>query len=441
MKKVLYSIAIVIAASCAFSCGSKPKEEAVKEEHHEEEEGKVELTNDQIKSAGIQFGKIEMKNLRSTVAVNGVLDVPPQNMVSVSAMMGGFIRSTPLLQGLKVTKGQVIATIQNPDFIQMQSEYLENKEKLVFLEKEYKRQEELAKENVSSAKIFQQVSSEYNSLKVAVGSLSERLTILNINPSTLTSSNIRSTVNIYSPINGYVTTVNVNIGKFVNPQDVICEIVSTERMHAELTVFEKDISKVKKGQKVRLTLVNEGNKERIATIYLVDRQISEQRTVRVHAIMDKDEPDLTPNTYFKALIEIGEGNKSTALPDKAIVNVGDKFYIFIKDDGHGHDHEETEHEEGKEEHAEGEEAHEKEHKHSEGEAKHEEGKEPATAEVKHSEEQAFRAIEIKKGVSQNGYTEVILPEGFETDHAEIVIKGAYDLLSKMNNSESEGHAH
>lgn len=439
MKNILYKIAFFFAISYTLvSCGNKTKNVA-EEEHHDEEEGKVELTNAQFKSAGIQFGKVEMKNLRSTISVNGFLDVPPQNMVSVSAMMGGFIKSTPLLEGLKVSKGQVIATIQNPDFIEIQSQYLESKEKLKFLELEYKRQEELSKENVSSAKVFQQVTSEYNSLKVSIGALEERLNILNIDPGTLTTSNIRSTVNIYSPIDGNVTTVNINIGKFVNPQDVICEIVNTGQMHAELIVFEKDISKIKKGQKVRFTLVNEGNQERMATIYLVDRQISEQRTVRVHAIMDKNEPDLTPNTYFKALIEIGEGNKSTALPDKAIVNVGDKFYIFIKDDGHGHEHEETEHEE-KETHAEGEEAHEKEHKHTEGEAEHKE-KETANAELKHEEEEAFRAIEIQKGVSQNGYTEVILPEGFETDHAEVVVKGAYALLSKMNNSESEGHAH
>lgn len=405
-----------------YSCGNS-SEKAGAEEQHEEEQGKVELTNAQFKSAGIEFGKVELKNLSSTIAVNGLLDVPPQNMISVSALMGGFIKSTDLLQGLKVKKGQVIVTIQNPDFIAIQSQYLENKEKLKFLEVEYKRQELLAKENVTSAKTFQQVTSDYNSLQVTLGALEEKLKILNIDPATLNKSNIRSTVNIYSPINGHVTNVYVNIGKFVNPQDVICEIVDTERLHVELTVFEKDISKIKKGQKVRFTLVNEGDKERMATVDLIDYQISAQRTVRVHAIMDKPDPDLIPNTYFKALIEVGEGNKTTALPEKAIVNVGDKFYIFIKDDGHGHEHVETKHEEGTEAHAEGAE------KHSQ------------TGEVKHEEEQAFKAIEIQKGITQNGYTEVILPEGFETDHAEVVVKGAYALLSKMNNSEEEGHAH
>jgi len=305
-----------------------------------------------------------------------------------------------------VNKGQVIATIQNPDFIQIQSQYLENKQKLKYLELEYKRQEELSKENVSATKTFQQVSSEYNSLLATIGASEERLRILNIDPTSLTQSNIRSTVNIYAPISGYVTTVNVNIGRFVNPQDVICEIVDTDHLHAELTVFEKDITKIKKGQKIRFVLVNESAKERTASVYLINHQISDDRTIRVHAHLDQEDPTLMPNMYLKALIEISD-HKATALPDLAIVNAGGKNYIFIKAEEEGHDHE-----------------------------KEAEGKEE-----KHEEEYVFKAIEIQKGVSQNGYTEVILPEGFETDHAEVVTKGAYDLLSKMNNSEEEGHAH
>ncbi|MFN8416113.1 MAG: efflux RND transporter periplasmic adaptor subunit [Cytophagaceae bacterium] len=415
MKKSLYKIAIIIAASSLlYACG-KSSDTSETEEHHEEEQGIVELTNAQFKSAGIQYGKVELKNLSSTITVNGILDAPPQNMASVSALMGGFIKSTDLLQGMKVKKGQIIATLQNPDFIQIQTQYLENVQKLKFLELEYKRQEELSKENVSSAKTFQQVSSDYYSLQATIGGLEEKLKIMNIDPSTLTRSSVRSIVNIYSPINGYVTTVNVNIGKFVNPQDIICEIVDTKHLHAELTVFEKDISKLKIGQKIRFVLVNENNKERTASIYLINHQISPERTVRVHAHIDQEDPNLMPNMYLKALIEVGEQKKTTALPEEAIVNIGEKFYIFIKDDEHGNEDTAT---------------------HKETEEKHYD-----STDIKHEEGQSFRVIEIQKGITQNGYTEVILPEGFETTHEEIVIKGAYALLSKMNNSEEEGHAH
>jgi membrane fusion protein, heavy metal efflux system len=383
-----------------FGCG--PKETAP--ETHHEEPNQVEFTTAQFKTAGIVLGKIEMKNLSSVIQANGMLDVPPQNLITISAIMGGFVKSIDLLQGSRVKKGQLIATIQNPDFIQIQQDFLENKSKLKFAEIEYKRQEELSKENVASKKTFEQATSEYNSLKAINSGLLEKLSMLGIDPATVEKGTILSTMSIYSPTNGYVTVMNVNIGKYVNPQDVICEIVNTEHMHAELTVFEKDLNKIKVGQKVRFVLVNEGDKERTAKIFLINKKIDADRTVRVHAHMDEKDPELIPNTYLKAFIEVTE-NQTTALPDESIVSAEEKYFIFIKTKEAEDPGEKTE------------------------------------AGEKHEEEYAFKSVEIKKGVSQNGYTEVILPEGFDTAHAEVVIKGAYDLLSKMNNSEEEGHDH
>ncbi|MCR6640553.1 MAG: efflux RND transporter periplasmic adaptor subunit [Sporocytophaga sp.] len=397
MKKLIY---IITFAYTLFVSGCKSDPEDKNEAHHEEENS-VELTANQYKNAGIAFGKVEMRNISSTLPVNGLLDVPPQNLVTVAAMMGGFVKTTILLQGMRVKKGEVLVTIQNPDFIQIQQDYLNNKSKLLFAEQEYKRQEELAKDNVASQKTLQQVTAEYHSLKAVHEGLLEKLSILGINPSTVENGTIKSTVSIVSPISGYVTAVNINIGKYVNPQDLICEIVDTEHLHAELTVFEKDIYKVKEGQKIKFQLVNEEKKIRTATVYLINRKISEDRTVRVHAHLDKEDRYLLPNTYLKAFIEVTD-NTTSALPDEAIVASADKHFIFIKKDDHDHDHQ-----------------------HKEGAA----------------EGFSFTAVEVKKGVSQNGYTEVFLPDGFDTDHAEVVVKGAYALISKMNNSEEEGHGH
>ncbi len=399
MKNFKYSI-IALALAALTACGSK-KEESPAEEPHEEE-NRVEFTEAQFKTAGVTFGKIELKNISASIPVNGLLDVPPQNLVSVSALLGGFIKSTVLLQGMKVRKGEIIATIQNPDFIQIQQDYLDNKSKLKYAEQELKRQEELMANKVGAQQALQQVTADYNSLKAANSALIEKLNILGINPAQVENGTIKSTISIKAPSSGYVTAVNVNVGKYVNPQDVICQIVDTDHLHVELTVFEKDIYKIKAGQKVRFLLVNESNKERTAKVYLINREISPERTVRVHAHLDTEDHSLIPNTYLKAFIEVTD-NKATALPEQAVVSSEGKFYIFIKDDGHGH--------------------------------KHEEAKE-------HTKEIAFTAIEVKTGITQGGYTEVILPEGFETDHAEVVITGAYDLLSKMNNpEEGEGHAH
>jgi cobalt-zinc-cadmium efflux system membrane fusion protein len=410
MKATLYNITFsLLFCFILASCKNSNTEPAVAEEH--EKEGVVEFTEAQFKNADIQYGKTELRNLHATIEVNGMLDAPPQSMVSVSALMGGFVKSTDLLQGMKVKKGELLLTLQNPDFILIQTQYLENIQKLKYLELEYKRQEELAKENAAAAKTFQQVSSEYNSLQASIGGQEEQLKILNINPGTLTKSNIRSVVSIYSPINGYVTTVNVNIGKYVAPQDIICEIVNTEHLHAELTVFEKDIAHIKTGQKLSFYLVNEPSEKRTAIIYLINHQIAADRTIRVHAHIDNAEATLMPNMYLKAFIEIGDDDKKTVLPDKAIVNAGGKKYIFVKAE-HSHEHSS---EKG-------------EHTHSSG----------------HTEEHdtySFKAVEIATGISQHGYTEVLLPADFDINHTDIVFKGTYALLSKMNNSEGEGHAH
>lgn len=417
----LFSILSVVffLAACSASSDKEANEESGEEAHHEEEEGTVEFTEVQYKATGIELGGIEKRQLSGTLKVNGLLDVPPQNQVSISIPFGGILKSTELLQGTWVNKGQVIARMEHPDYIQMQQEYLEAASQLSFMEKEYKRQEELSKQNVSAAKTFERTTSEYNSLKSRVEALKQKLSMLNINADNLSTSSITRSIPVISPINGYVTKVNANIGKFVQANEVIFEIVDTRHLHVELMVFEKDLPKLKVGQKVSYTLADE-NKEREAVVHLVGREISSERTVRVHCHMVKEDKDLLPGTFLKATLHTG-ASEVNALPSEAIVNAAGKNYIFIQIPAEEEHHEE---------------------KHEEG---HEETDKEKEADAEHGEEThgfKFKVIEITTGVSDNGFTEVAVPDGFDINAKTIVLKGAYDLLSKMNNSEEEGgHGH
>lgn len=408
---------VLLFAACDSKSGSEATEGS-EEEHHEEEEGTVEFTEVQYKATGVTLGGIEKRQLSGTLKVNGLLDVPPQNQVSISVPYGGILKNTELLQGMWVKKGQVIARMEHPDYIQMQQDYLEASSELVFMQKEYKRQEELNRENVSAAKTFERVTSEYNSLKSRVEALRQKLSLLNINANNLSTGTIYNSIPLVSPIDGYVTEVNANIGKFVSANEVIFEIVDTRHLHVELMVFEKDVPKLKEGQNVRYTLANE-SKERQAEVHLIGREISPERTVRVHCHLKNEDKDLLPGMYLRASIETGAAD-TYALPNDAIVNSEGKNYIFIQVPAEEEHHEE---------------------KHEEGQKDTDEQKE---ADGEHGEEEhgfRFKAIEITTGASDGGYTEVTLPEGFDINAKNIVVKGAYDLLSKMNNSEEEGHGH
>jgi cobalt-zinc-cadmium efflux system membrane fusion protein len=388
-KPMKYSIMFFAITALLASCGNSERPadiKAPKEKQHAAEDHEVTLTDAQFKIAGISFGAVEMKQISGTFKANGVLDVPPQQMVSISVPMGGFLKKTDLLQGKRVKKGELIAVIENPEYIQMQQDYLEAKSQLEYAKADYERQQELAKENINAKKTLQQARASFETLNAKVSGLREKIKVSGISLSAVEQGNIQSSINIYSPINGFVTEVNANIGKFVGSTDVLCGIVDTEHLHVELTVFEKDVPKLQIGQKVRFILANE-SMERTAKVYLIGREISKDRTVRIHCHIDKEDIHLRPGMYLKAVVETGQA-QVPALPDEAIIDYEGQKYIFI------------------------------------------EPEEKSGRSGYH-----FEMIAIQTGNSDMGYTESMLPEGI--GRSKIVIRGAYALLSKLKNSEAE----
>lgn len=382
-------ITFLFATLFLISCGNKTKQETTIAEKQKIDANAVEITAEQYKTADIQMGVIEEKALSGTTKVNGMLDVPPQSLVSIAAPFGGFVKSTEMLQGLKVHKGQVVAIMQNPDYVQPQQDYIDFKSQLMYLKLEYERQQELAKENVNAQKTLQKSKSEYESMRARVLGLKTKLQLMNITMSSLEKGNIQSTIPLYSPINGYVTQVKTNVGAFANPTDVLFKIANTSHLHAELTAFEKDVPKLKIGQKVRFTLANERT-ERMATVYLVGKEISQERTVQIHCHLDKEDTNLLPGMYLKALVESGS-TKVPAVPSKAIVEFEGSKYIFVV----------------------------------------------ATEKTKLKGTTKYKLVNVKTGISELNYTELLFENTTNWTTWKIVTNGAYDLLSKMKNSGEE----
>jgi membrane fusion protein, heavy metal efflux system len=347
----------------------------------------VELREDQIKLAGIQTGSVEMRSVSNTLKVNGIVSVAPQNQATVCMPLGGFIKSTTLLPGNAVNKGQTLAVIENQDFVDIQQNYLEAKNKLVFAEAEFKRHTDLYKNDVYSEQNVQQVTVDYKNLKALVKSLEQKLFLIGINPDQLSEDNISNQVNLVSPINGFLKSVNISIGKFVSSTDILFEIVNSDKLFLELTLFEKDAGKVAYGQKIKFFINNESEIHE-AMISQTGKSVSDDKTLRVYGTVTSSCKNVLPGMYVNALIEESD-IKVTALPSDAVVSFDDKDYIFI--------FEKNMEEAGK-----------------------------AMTE--------YRIIEVKKGVSSSGYTEITLPEGFDVNAAKVVIKGAYNLLSSKKNA-------
>lgn len=383
MKHLIY----ILLTLNVLACSQKEDSTTTKTDQPEKGPITVDLSQAQYDNAGITLAPISKRNMSFNIKVTGMIDVPPQNLISVSAPLGGFVRATALLQGTFVNRGDVLAEIENPEFIQIQQEYIDNKNKLEYISLEYARQQELNKENVSAAKIFQQTSTDYKNLKNNINALEEKLKLAGINPSQLIEGKISSRVKIRAAIAGYVTVVNVNIGKYVTPNDIMFEIVDTKHVHAELNVFEKDIAHIKIGQKVKIRLSNNPQKEYVGHIHLINHKINADRTVRVHAHFDKQDPALLPSMYLDAEIETKD-EQTTVLPNESIVTTEGKSYIF-------------------------------------------------TLKNKDAKGYHFDMIGIEKGITENEYTSILLPPNFDIQKAQIVTKGAYSIASKLLNAGEE----
>ncbi|MGE0770481.1 MAG: efflux RND transporter periplasmic adaptor subunit [Cyclobacteriaceae bacterium] len=340
----------------------------------------VKLTAEQFKTAGILIGKAEKIQLSENVKVSGRLDVPPQNMVTLSAMLGGFVKETSMLQGTQVKKGQVVAVMEHPSYIELQQQYLEAASKVAYTEKELNRQQVLSKDSVNAVKSLQLATAEYEMAHTTHEALRAKLEMVNLNPETLRQKGIQKEIRLFAPIQGYVTQVYVNVGAYVQPNDPLFKIVDSDHLHAEAIVYEKDIAKLALGQKIRLRLNNEPT-DRTGSIYLIGKEIDEDRTVRVHCHLDKEDNRLLPGMFFTAEILINS-REVMALPEEAIVHFDGKNYVFVVNPGN-----------------------------------------------------TYEMIEVVVGSSGNGYTEVILTHEF--DSREFVLKGAYDLLAFLKNTGDE----
>src|SRR5690606_8077543 len=275
----------------------------------------VHLSKAQFENAKMEVGQLTEKPFAETVQTSGMIDVPPQSRAVISAFAGGYIKSTPLLVGNKVSKGQRLVTLENPEFINMQQNYLETAEQLSYLKSEYERQKIMFDEKISSQKSYLKAESEYKGNLARYNSLKKNLEMLNINPASVEAGNIVSQVNIYSPIEGSVTQVFVNTGTYVSPADKIMEIMNTDHIHLELKVFEKDLLQLKKGQDI-LFSVPEASKEIFnGNVHLVGTSIDPNtRIAMVHGHIDeRDERNFTAGMFVEAQIVTGTSDQ-WALP-------------------------------------------------------------------------------------------------------------------------------
>lgn len=325
MKTHVFALFLLVTALLA-SCGTEDRKETVSETAPKN----IEVTSRQYQLGKMALGTFSQQEFHKSIQATGMLDVPPENKVTVSVYFGGYVKDIQLLPGQKVSKGQKLFVLENPDYVQVQQDFLEAKSKLSYFKQDFERQKTLSADNVSSQKTASKAESDYRMVYAQFESLKKKLSLMNIDPSKVSETNLRSTVTVSAPISGYVTAVPISKGMFLNPSDVAVTITNGSIIHVELTVFEQDLSAIEIGQEVKFRIQND-NREYLAVVHLINKAIDPvKRTINVHCDLKTESQAalFTPGMYVDAEIESSQ-SKSLALPVNAVVNIGDSYEVLV----------------------------------------------------------------------------------------------------------------
>lgn len=322
---------LVVSAGCSSEADAPVMESAT---DATPADGSFELTTRQFETSGMELGNLAMKPFNTVVKATGMFDVPPQYQATVNSYYGGTVKGLKLIPGEYVKSGQLLFVLENPEFIQIQQDYLEAKGQLAYLKSDFERQRNLAEDNVTSQKNFLKAESDYTVMRVKVESLGKRLELMNIDPANLTVENLRTSLNVTAPIRGYITQVNISRGTFLNPSEPALSIINTDHLHLELNIFEKDLAKVKVGQKIEFAIQDDESAKFPASVHLVNRTVDEaNRTIRVHGHLEneKSSPQFSPGMYVEAEIYTTSQSKAS-LPENTLVELEGKYYTLVLQD-------------------------------------------------------------------------------------------------------------
>lgn len=336
MQQNIYKTLTLSIIFALFSCGEKNSQSTETENQNKNSvDERISVTEAQFKHSKMTLGRFEEKPYPTVVNANGMIDVPPENRAVVNATMGGYIKTTPLLVGDKVKKGQILVTIENPEFVNIQQQYMEINEQLTFLKAEYDRQVTMKAENITSQKSYLKAESDYKTAIARHTGLDKQLRMLNISPSRVREGKITSIVSIYAPISGSITKVNVTKGTYVSPANEIMEIIDTDHIHLELSVFEKDIMKVKKDQKIDFKIPEATSDTYKAEVHLVGTIIEANRTIKVHGHLENDANHNFLTGMFVEANIITDSHLANALPSESIIVIDDTSYVLVLDKKEG----------------------------------------------------------------------------------------------------------
>lgn len=298
MKKIIFPVVALLLASC------NPSDKQTVNNTSDSQPDTTKATTTQPADTTQVDGMTGATNVANAASFNGTLIIPPQNHATVTLPMGGIVKKLSLVPGTYIRKGTVLGTLENPDFIALQQSYLDSRAQLEYLEAEYRRQQNLSREEAASQKKLQQSKADYLSMKSRLQAASAQLKLLGIQPEKLVNTGISPYLEIKAPISGYISNLQANLGKYLDLGEPICDIIDKSRIMVRLIAYEKDLENLKVGCHILFHVNGLGNTTFHGKLISIGQQVDDtNRSIELYAEVSENNPLFRPGMYVSARME------------------------------------------------------------------------------------------------------------------------------------------
>ncbi len=285
-------------------------------------ENRVQLTAPQIENLGIVQGKLTQINEIPVLYAPANVLIPPNNEYVVSASQAGIINQLNAALGDDVKKGDVLAQIDSPNLLSLQSNYLKANSMLQLANSAYQRDKTLAKEGIIANRRVQETQSAFNTANLGV---QEAKRLLEISGGSA-SGQLNSHLAIHSPISGVVIERMAIAGTRIDNLTPLYRVANLQTLWLEIAIPQERIADVKMGDSVVID-----NTSLTAEISLLGQSVNvENQTVLARAIIKNAQKQIRAGQRLNVQINKKTTQKVFNVPNTAIAQNDNKAFIFVR---------------------------------------------------------------------------------------------------------------
>jgi len=294
------------------------------------EEGKIKLTDQQIKEMGITTQTADAAHIRSIVTLPGEIRFNEDKTSHVVPRLTGVVEAISANLGDHVKKGQVLVTIASTGLAEQRSELLSAQKRLELACSTYAREKHLWEAKISAEQDYLQARQVMNEAEIAVHNAQQKLMALGASPTVSANSDSLNRYEIRAPFDGRVVEKHLALGEAVKEDASIFTISDLSTVWAEIIVSAKDLNVVRVGDKVTIKATAFESTTSGTVSYVGELMGEQTRTAKARVTLENPQMAWRPGLFITVEVVAKETEVPVAVASDAIQTVNDKPTIFIR---------------------------------------------------------------------------------------------------------------